>query len=103
VYICHKRHNEVERFPEVVNGDELAANIQIEEVFFVTYAHAGELGGGDQESRLWALTMDRFSGNTGRRSDFRECGTCVTVGSEQLGRRGDHPCPGLLRLLLAQL
>ena len=76
---------------ESSNGDQLAADIQIEDVLLATHAHADELGSGDQESRLGALALDRFSGNTRRRSDFRQRGTRVTIGSEQLGRGGDHP------------
>ena len=77
--------------------------LEVEHVFLVGLAQCRVLGRGFQQRRLGAVRLDRFSGNTRRRRDFRERGAGVPQRGEQLRGRRNHLRSRLRRLLLAQL
>ena len=85
-----------------VDSQELAADVEIEDVLLAGQAERGVFDRGDHEGGLGPLSVDRFGRYTGCRGDFRQGGACVPVGGEQLSRGCEYPRPRRLCLLLTQ-
>ena len=89
---------EVHRLVAVVQSQQRAGEIQIENVFLAGPADREVLDGGDQQRGFGALALNRLGRDAGRLGDLRQRGAGVAIRGEQLCGGLEYPCAGGLRL-----